>query len=117
MAGGNLTTHSCLILVYTPPPPPPPPPQTGPTDLRHFDPMLTTLPATITDLVSTDRSLHLEGFDFMGSSPEGKYTASEEETPNGIPPDGDGEAPSNQEDVEVEVYSTDIETQNGMTGD
>ena len=79
--------------------------------------MLTTLPATITDLVCTDRSLHLEGFDFMGTSPEEKYIASEEETPNGLPPDGNGEAPGNQMDVEVEVYSKEVENQNGTTGD
>lgn len=40
-------------------------PQASPTDLRHFDPTLTSIPPTIADLVGTERSLHIEGFDYV----------------------------------------------------
>ena len=40
-------------------------PQASPTDLRHFDPTLTSIPPTIADLVGTERSLHIEGFDYI----------------------------------------------------
>lgn len=39
--------------------------QASPTDLRHFDPTLTSIPPTIADLVGTERSLHIEGFDYI----------------------------------------------------
>ena len=85
--------------------------QTSPTDLRHFDPMLTALPPTITDLVSTDRALYLEGFDFVAIN-NFDYTEEEKNTPNEAPPDKDGDAPSNQVKAEVEVHSSE---ENGTT--
>lgn len=39
--------------------------QTGPTDLRHFDPTLTCIPPTLSDLVTTERSLHVDKFDYV----------------------------------------------------
>lgn len=39
--------------------------QSGPTDLRHFDPTLTCIPPSLSDLVTTDRSLHVEDFDYV----------------------------------------------------
>ena len=50
--------------------------QTGPTDLRHFDPTLTCIPPTLSDLVTTERSLHVADFDYVAPdeivSPSGK---------------------------------------------
>lgn len=39
--------------------------QSGPTDLRHFDPTLTCIPPTLSDLITTERSLHVEDFDYV----------------------------------------------------
>ena len=49
--------------------------QTGPTDLRHFDPTLTCIPPTLSDLVTTERSLHVDDFNYVapeGVNPSGK---------------------------------------------
>ena len=48
--------------------------QTGPTDLRHFDPTLTCIPPTLSDLVTTERSMHVDDFN---------YVAPESENPTG----------------------------------
>ena len=98
--------------------------QTSPTDLRHFDPMLTALPPTITDLVSTDRALYLEGFDFVAANnfdyaEEKENIPSEappDSIPNKAPPDRDGDVPSNQVKVEVEVHPSE-ESGTMFTGD
>ena len=50
------------------------PPQASPTDLRHFDPTLTSIPPTIADLVGTERSLHIEGFDYVAPIANGSNT-------------------------------------------
>ena len=98
--------------------------QTSPTDLRHFDPMLTALPPTITDLVGTDRALYLEGFDFVAAN-NFDYTEEKENIPSGAPPDSipnkappdrDGDVPSNQVKVEVEVHPSE-ESGTMFTGD
>ncbi len=49
--------------------------QAGPTDLRHFDPTLTCIPPTLSDLVTTERSLHVENFDYIAPEelPTSKY--------------------------------------------
>ncbi len=49
--------------------------QTGPTDLRHFDPTLTCIPPTLSDLVTTERSLHVAEFNYVSpeeANPAGK---------------------------------------------
>lgn len=56
--------------------------QTGPTDLRHFDPTLTNLPPTLSDLITTDRALYLEGFDYV-APPPADTTTGETPTPQG----------------------------------
>ena len=53
-------------------------PQNSPTDLRHFDPTMTCIPPTLSDLVTTDRALHLEGYDYV--APEGDFVSSLEMT-------------------------------------
>lgn len=65
-----------------------PPMQTSPTDLRHFDPTLTNLPPTIMDLITTERALHLEGFDFVATAESSETTTKMEESKN------EGETPS-----------------------
>ena len=62
--------------------------QTHATDVRHFDPIMTAIPASVVDLVTTDRALHLEGFDFVASASthdegEESGTGTDEQTPNG----------------------------------
>ena len=32
--------------------------------MRNFDPIITSVPATITELVTSERHLHIDGFDF-----------------------------------------------------
>ncbi len=68
--------------------------QTGPTDLRHFDPTLTNLPPTITDLITTDRALHLEDFDYVAPAPVN--------TAEHVGEEKEGETP-NEEAVPVDV--------------
>ena len=44
--------------------------QRGPTDLRNFDPIITCVPATITELpTSPDRHFHIDGFDYTAANP------------------------------------------------
>ena len=62
----------------------------SPTDLRHFDPTLTNIPATLSDLVTTDRALHLDGFDYV--APDG----AERLSPSLESPLANGEAPGNE---------------------
>lgn len=50
-------------------------PQASPTDLRHFDPTLTSIPPTIADLVGTERSLHIEGFDYIAPATVGSNSS------------------------------------------
>lgn len=64
-----------------------------PTDVRHFDPVMTCIPATITDLVTTDRALHLEGFDFV--SPD-QVEGDQDSSPS---PDADPTEPTDREEV------------------
>ena len=77
--------------------------QTGPTDLRHFDPTLTNLPPTITDLITTDRALHLEDFDYVAPAPTNtaEYVGEKKngETPNEgtVPAVGNGSSSRNGE--------------------
>lgn len=47
--------------------------QNSPTDLRNFDPILTCIPPTLSDLITTDRSLHVDSFDYV--APEDAKTA------------------------------------------
>lgn len=51
-------------------------PQASPTDLRHFDPTLTSIPPTIADLVGTERSLHIEGFDYVAPAANARSNSS-----------------------------------------
>ena len=66
----------------------------GPTDLRNFDPIITCVPATITELpTSPDRQFHIDGFDYTtgnGQSASGGgggmngTPGGESEGPNGV---------------------------------
>lgn len=47
--------------------------QSSPTDLRNFDPTLTCIPPTLSDLITTDRSLHVDNFDYV--APDDPNTA------------------------------------------
>ena len=77
--------------------------QASPTDLRHFDPTLTSIPPTIADLVGTERSLHIEGFDYIapatsGSSNSSKLDSTIVESHRGVTQQGreqSGENPGN----------------------
>ena len=43
--------------------------QRGPTDLHNFDPIITCIPATTSDLVTTNEHIHIEGFDYTSTGP------------------------------------------------
>ncbi len=88
--------------------------QTHPTDVRYFDPIMTSIPATISDLIPTQRDLHLEGFDFVANVEpslqlRGDSIREEEgegaggRTEEGERRDGQGEGGRVQVEVEVEV--------------
>ena len=80
-------------------------PQASPTDLRHFDPTLTSIPPTIADLVGTERSLHIEGFDYIapatngGSSSAAKLDSTIVESHRGVTQQS-GENPGNFSNME-----------------
>ena len=63
----SMLSSLSLSLSLSLSPPSPNSSKTSPTDLRHFDPTLTSIPPTIADLVGTERSLHIEGFDYVSS--------------------------------------------------
>ena len=84
-------------------------PQTSPTDLRHFDPTLTSIPPTIADLVGTERSLHIEGFDYIapvansnsgGSTSSAKLDSTIVEGHRGVTQGQGGENPGNYNSME-----------------
>lgn len=54
--GKNTCTDQTVLLLCM---------QSGPTDLRHFDPTLTCIPPTLSDLITTERSLHVEDFNYV----------------------------------------------------
>ena len=59
--------------------------QSGPTDLRHFDPTLTCIPPTLSDLITTERSLHVENFDHV--APEDLNTVEKKYPNSNLPGD------------------------------
>lgn len=91
--------------------------QTGPTDLRHFDPTLTNLPPTISDLITTDRALHLEGFDYVAPpladsvrkfpTDDGKSPTDQGKSPNGTTLDS-----SNEESAHILTQLVSVEVNN-----
>lgn len=66
----------------------PNPSQSSPTDVRNFDPTLTCIPATISELVPTDRSLFLDNFDYVAPPPKLEGV---EETDMSVEPEVAGE--------------------------
>lgn len=44
--------------------------QTNPTDCSYFDPVLTSLPPTLSELVTDNASSPIEGFNYGGSIEE-----------------------------------------------
>ena len=43
--------------------------QRGPTDLCNFDPIITCVPATVTELVTSEQNLFIDGFDYTATDP------------------------------------------------
>lgn len=43
--------------------------QRGPTDLCNFDPIITSVPATVTELITSEQSLFIDGFDYTATDP------------------------------------------------
>lgn len=78
--------------------------------MRNFDPITTSVPATIAELATTERHLHIDGFDFTAS---GQYDTVANGTPggeggdfgsNGTPRGGGGDFGNSDTNMEKDVH-------------
>ena len=86
--------------------------QRGPTDLRNFDPIITCVPATLDELITTttEEHTHIDGFDYVATNASEQSTSvkssdttgsrDEKNGVNGVP-GGWGEDTSEEEIVEA----------------
>ena len=80
--------------------------------MRNFDPIITSVPATITELATSEQQLHIDGFDFTTSATVGNGT------PGGVGEDvGTSGTPGGRSGGTGPEVKTDAQKEQGVVND